>query len=61
MFPVIRPTVGRIDPPHVPVGPLGKFLAVPLTMVIKVQLDNSEEFRWVSVAMAQKKIRMPIL
>ena len=26
MFPVIRPTVGRIDPPHVPLGPLGKFL-----------------------------------
>lgn len=38
-------------------GPLGMFLAVPLTMVIKVLLDNSEEFRWVSVAMAQKKIR----
>jgi AI-2 transport protein TqsA len=33
------------------------FLAVPLTMVMKVLLDNSEEFRWVSVAMSQKKIR----
>lgn len=38
-------------------GPLGMFLAVPLTMVIKVLLDNSEEFRWVSVAMSQKKVR----
>jgi AI-2 transport protein TqsA len=38
-------------------GPLGMFLAVPLTMVMKVLLDNSEEFRWVSVAMSQKKIR----
>lgn len=38
-------------------GPLGMFLAVPLTMVIKVLLDNSEEFRWISVAMAKKKIR----
>jgi len=38
-------------------GPLGMFLAVPLTMVFKVLLDNSEEFRWISVAMAKKKIR----
>jgi AI-2 transport protein TqsA len=38
-------------------GPLGMFLAVPLTMVIKVILDNSEEFRWLSVAMAKKKVR----
>jgi len=38
-------------------GPLGMFLAVPLTMVIKVLLDNNEEFRWISIAMSQKKIR----
>lgn len=38
-------------------GPLGMFLAVPLTMVFKVLLDNNEEFRWISVAMAKKKIR----
>ncbi|GAA5144917.1 AI-2E family transporter [Prosthecobacter algae] len=38
-------------------GPMGMFLAVPLTMVMKVLLDNSEEFRWVSVAMSQKKVR----
>ena len=38
-------------------GPLGMFLAVPLTMVIKVILDNSDEFRWLSVAMSKKKIR----
>lgn len=38
-------------------GPLGMFLAVPLTMVMKVLLDNSEEFRWISVAMSQKKVR----
>jgi predicted PurR-regulated permease PerM len=38
-------------------GPLGMFLAVPLTMVFKVLLDNNEEFRWISIAMAQKKIR----
>lgn len=38
-------------------GPLGMFMAVPLTMVFKVLLDNNDEFRWISVAMAQKKIR----
>lgn len=38
-------------------GPLGMFLAVPLTMVLKVLLDNSSEFRWISVAMAKKKVR----
>ncbi|MDZ4404252.1 AI-2E family transporter [Prosthecobacter sp.] len=38
-------------------GPLGMFLAVPLTMVLKVLLDNSAEFKWISVAMAKKKVR----
>lgn len=38
-------------------GPLGMFLAVPLTMVFKVLLDHSDEFRWISIAMAKKKIR----
>ncbi len=38
-------------------GPLGMFLAVPLTMVLKVLLDNSGEFQWISVAMAKKKVR----
>jgi predicted PurR-regulated permease PerM len=38
-------------------GPLGMFLAVPLTMVLKVLLDSSAEFHWISVAMAKKKIR----
>jgi len=38
-------------------GPVGMFLAVPLTMMIKVLLENTEEFRWISVAMAKKKIK----
>lgn len=29
-------------------GPVGMFLAVPLTMVVKVMLDNSSDLRWVS-------------
>lgn len=34
-------------------GPVGMFLAVPLTMMIKVMLDTTEEFRWLSVAMSK--------
>ncbi len=37
-------------------GPIGMFLAVPLTMICKVLMDTSEEFRWISVAMSKKKI-----
>ncbi|MFZ4767385.1 MAG: AI-2E family transporter, partial [Roseimicrobium sp.] len=38
-------------------GPIGMFLAVPLTMMLKVLLENTQEFRWVSVAMAKKKVK----
>jgi AI-2 transport protein TqsA len=33
-------------------GPIGMLLAVPLTMVIKVILDGSEDLRWISVAIS---------
>ena len=36
------------------------FLAVPLTMVLKVMLDNSDELRWIAVAITKEK-RHPIL
>lgn len=36
-------------------GPVGMFLAVPLTMMMKVFLENTDEFEWISVAMAKKK------
>lgn len=35
-------------------GPIGMLLSVPLTMMVKVVLDNSEEFRWVAVAIGQE-------
>lgn len=35
-------------------GLIGIVLAVPLTMIIKVILDNSDEFRWVAVAIGQE-------
>ncbi len=34
-------------------GPVGMFLAVPLTMMVKVMLDNSNDFRWLSVLMGK--------
>lgn len=36
-------------------GPLGMLLAVPLTMVIKVILDGSDEFRWIGVAISAEQ------
>lgn len=33
-------------------GPIGMLLAVPLTMMLKVVLDSSDEFRWISVAIS---------
>jgi len=41
-------------------GPVGMLLAVPLTMVVKVMLDNTDELRWLSVAISKEK-RQPIL
>lgn len=34
-------------------GPVGMLLAVPLTMIVKVMLDNSTEFRWISALMGK--------
>lgn len=36
-------------------GPVGMLLAVPLTMLVKVGLDNSYELRWLGVAISQGK------
>jgi AI-2 transport protein TqsA len=36
-------------------GPLGMLLAVPLTMMLKVMLDGSEEFRWIAVAISSEQ------
>ncbi len=41
-------------------GPVGMLLAVPLTMVVKVMLDNSDEMRWLAVAISKEK-QQPIL
>jgi len=38
-------------------GPIGMLLAVPLTMMVKVILDNSDEFRWIAVAIGKESNR----
>lgn len=39
-------------------GPLGMFLAVPIMMLVKVILAESEDFRWLAVAISSKKGQM---
>ena len=41
-------------------GPVGMFLAVPLTMIVMVMLENSKDFRWLAVAMGKKSARGPM-
>ena len=41
-------------------GPVGMFLAVPLTMIVMVMLENSKDFRWLAVAMGKQSARMPV-
>ena len=41
-------------------GWAGMLLAVPLTMVVKVMLENNNELRWISIAITKEK-RQPIL
>jgi len=36
-------------------GPLGMLLAVPLTMVLKVVLESSDEFRWIGIAISAEQ------
>ncbi len=40
-------------------GPLGMLLSVPLTMMIKIALDESEELQWVSVLMGRVRALPP--
>ncbi len=42
-------------------GPVGMFLAVPLTMMVKVMLDNSTDLRWLSVLMGKGPRKLGVL
>jgi AI-2 transport protein TqsA len=39
-------------------GPIGMLLSVPLTMTLKIALDNSEDTRWISVLLGSEKTSM---
>jgi AI-2 transport protein TqsA len=40
-------------------GPIGMFLAVPLTMAVKIGLENSEDFRWIAFLMTSERRKGP--
>jgi AI-2 transport protein TqsA len=40
-------------------GPVGMFLSVPLTVALKIGLENSAEFRWLAILMASDGLSQP--
>ncbi|MCB0332955.1 MAG: AI-2E family transporter [Bdellovibrionales bacterium] len=40
-------------------GPAGMLLSVPLTMVFKILLEHSEEFRWIAILMDNRPENVP--
>ncbi|MFQ5767856.1 MAG: AI-2E family transporter [Acidobacteriota bacterium] len=40
-------------------GPVGMLLSVPLTMVIRIMLENTEEFRWIAILLDASPSRSP--
>ncbi len=40
-------------------GPIGMLLSVPLTMIVKLTLENSEEFRWLAVLLGNLESEPP--
>ncbi|REK17965.1 MAG: AI-2E family transporter [Planctomycetota bacterium] len=38
-------------------GPIGMLFSVPLTMIVKIVLDNSDELRWVSILLGSEAPR----
>jgi predicted PurR-regulated permease PerM len=40
-------------------GPLGMLLSVPLTMMIKIALDESEDMRWAAILLGRTKSLLP--
>lgn len=41
-------------------GPVGAFLSVPLTMVVKIWLENTRDLRWVAVLLDKQAPSVPV-
>ena len=41
-------------------GPVGALLAVPLTMIVKIMLENTEDLRWVAILLDKSPPPQPI-
>jgi predicted PurR-regulated permease PerM len=41
-------------------GPIGMLFSVPLTMVVKIALENTREFRWVAVMLDANPRALPL-
>ena len=40
-------------------GPVGMFLSVPLTMIVKILLEGTEDLRWIAVVLGPGDVRDP--
>ena len=40
-------------------GPVGMLLSVPLTIIVKIILENTEDFRWVAVMLDKNPASVP--
>jgi AI-2 transport protein TqsA len=40
-------------------GPIGMFLSVPLTVIVKIMLENTKDFRWVAVLLDSPRTGTP--
>jgi len=40
-------------------GPIGMFLSVPLTVIVKIMLENTNDFRWAAVLLDSPRINTP--
>jgi AI-2 transport protein TqsA len=40
-------------------GPIGMFLSVPLTVIVKIMLENTNDFRWVAVLLDSPRATTP--
>jgi AI-2 transport protein TqsA len=42
-------------------GPIGMFLSVPLTVIVKIMLENTNDFRWVAVLLDSPRVNTPAI